>query len=223
MKIVGIPKCVPLVLPSQRDSLLPFSSSRALSSKTKIERNKSYPLQINIIYFYHKISIFLNCAHKFFKQMRDLHSENRKIKRKERVTDWIKTNSVPPHPSFSLQCETGKWLDWILHVQISKQCGKNVYCQSTWQKSSFDKLKFFFDCRFTYLNIFYFCLMMFRKYAFFYFLPPNKILNQVHTVHLINGVIINEIIINLLREQSSCRHLMPPVAFKLNIITACTN
>lgn len=56
--------------------------------------------------------------------------------------------------------------------------------------------------------------MMFRKYAFFYFVPPNKILNQVHTVHLINGVIINEIIINLLREQSSCRHLMPPVAFK---------
>lgn len=126
MKIVGIPKCVPLFLPSQRDSLLPFSSSLALSSKTKIERNKSYPLKINIIYFYHKISIFLNCAHKFFKQMRDLHSENRKIKRKERVTDWIKTNSVPPHPSFSLNSicnvkQANGWIDYYMY-----KCPSNV-------------------------------------------------------------------------------------------------
>lgn len=116
MKIVGIPKCVPLVLPSQRDSLLPFSSSLALSSKTKIERNKSYPLKINIIYFYHKISIFPNCAHKFFKQMRDLHSENRWIKRKERELQIeLKPISVPPHPSFSMNsiCNVKQANGWI--------------------------------------------------------------------------------------------------------------
>lgn len=112
MKIVGIPKCVPLVLPSQRDSLLPFSSSRALSSKTKIERNKSYPLKINIIYFCHKISIFLNCAHKFFKQMRDLHSENRWIKRKERELQ-IELKPIQSHPTPPLVCNVKQANGWI--------------------------------------------------------------------------------------------------------------
>lgn len=176
MKIVGIPKCVPLVLPSQRDSLPPFSSSLALSSKTKIERNKSYPLKINIIYFCHKISIFLNCAHKFFKQMRDLHSENRWIKRKERELQ-IELKPIQSHPTPPLVWTvSAMWNRQMVGLNITctniqamwKEFYKvHVYCQSTWQKLSFDKLKFFFDCRLTYLNIFYFCLMMFRKYAFF--------------------------------------------------------
>lgn len=129
MKIVGIPKCVPLVLPSQRDSLPPFSSSLALSSKTKIERNKSYPLKINIIYFCHKISIFLICAHKFFKQMRDLHSENRWIKRKERELQ-IELKPIQSHPTPPLV--------WTVSAMWNRQMvGLNTTCtniQAMWKE-----------------------------------------------------------------------------------------